>query len=102
MLRVLLRLSRSAVTRKFVGVKSGPARQSNDALSPSLAGCKRGNMSIGIHAPSLISVVVSLALAVLAVICFFVITTPADMHYAFWISIMAYVAGALGVMVKTD
>jgi hypothetical protein len=63
--------------------------------------CKRGNMSIGIHAPSLISVVVSLALAVLAVICFFVIT-PANMHYAFWISIMAYVVGALGVMVKTD
>ena len=58
-------------------------------------------MNIGIQAPSLISVVVSLALAVLAVICFFAVT-PANMPIAFWISIMAYVVGALGVMVKTD
>jgi hypothetical protein len=58
-------------------------------------------MSIGIQAPSLISVVVSLALAVLAVICFFVVT-PATLPIVFWISMMAYVVGALGVMVKTD
>ena len=58
-------------------------------------------MNIGIHAPSLISVVASLGLAVLAVICFFVIT-PANLPIVFWISIMAYVVGAIGVMVKTD
>ena len=56
---------------------------------------------IGIQAPSLISVVVSLSLAVLALIGFFV-ATPANLPIVFWVSIMAYVVGALGVMVKTD
>ena len=57
-------------------------------------------MSIEIHTPSLLSVVVSMGLAVLALICFFVVT-PENMPIAFWISIMAYVVGAIGVMVKT-
>ena len=58
-------------------------------------------MSIGIHAPSLISVVVSLALAVLAIVGFFLVA-PANLPIVFGISIMAYVVGAFGVMVKTD
>ena len=64
-------------------------------------GAKGGDMSIGIQAPSLISVVVSLDLAVLAIVCFFVVA-PTNLPIVFWISIMAYVVGAFGVMVKTD
>jgi hypothetical protein len=44
--------------------------------------------------------VVSLVLAVLALVCYFVVT-PDNVHVAFWISIMAYVVGALGTTVKT-
>ena len=52
-------------------------------------------MSIGIQAPSLISVVVSLGLAVLSVICYFAIS-PGNMHLAFGMAILAYAVGALG------
>jgi hypothetical protein len=55
-------------------------------------------MEIELHAPSQIVAVVSLALAVLALVCYFV----ADMNVAFWIALMAYVAGALGAIVKTE
>ena len=55
------------------------------------------NMKIEIHAPSTLVLVVSLALAVLAIIGYFV----ADAHVAFWIGILAYVIAALGSMVKT-
>ena len=54
-------------------------------------------MEIGIHAPSLLVVIVSLLLAVLALIGYFVGATVVG----FWIAILAYVVGALGVMVKT-
>jgi hypothetical protein len=54
-------------------------------------------MNIEVHAPSQIVLVVSLALAVLAIIGWF-IGAPS---IAFWIAIMAYVAAALGTMVKT-
>lgn len=57
-------------------------------------------MAIEIHAPSLLVVVVSLALAVLAMICYFV--PGFGLHIAFWLSIMAYVMGALGTTVKTE
>jgi hypothetical protein len=57
-------------------------------------------MDIGIHTPSMLAVVVSLALAVLALICYFV-ASPDNMHIAFWVSILAYVVGALSTMVKT-
>jgi hypothetical protein len=53
-------------------------------------------MEIGIHEPNKLAVVVSLALAVLAIIAQFV-ASPA----AFWIATFAYVVGALGVVVKT-
>jgi hypothetical protein len=57
-------------------------------------------MDIEIHAPSMLVLVVSLVLAVLALVCYFVVT-PDNVHVAFWISIMAYVVGALGTTVKT-
>ena len=55
-------------------------------------------MNIEVHAPSQIVLVVSLALAVLAIIGWFL--DSADI--AFWLAIMAYVAAALGTLVKTD
>jgi hypothetical protein len=57
-------------------------------------------MDIEAHAPSTLVIVVSLALAVLALVCYFVVT-PDNMPVVFWISMMAYVVGALGTMVKT-
>ena len=54
-------------------------------------------MNIELHAPSQMVLVVSLALAVLAIIGYFVDYTDG----AFWISIMAYVAAAGGALVKT-
>ena len=56
-------------------------------------------MNIEVHAPSMLAVVVSLALAVLALICYFL--APYYMHVAFWLAIMAYVVGALSALVKT-
>ena len=53
-------------------------------------------MEIGIHAPNKLAVIVSLVLAVLAIIAQFV-ASPA----AFWIAIFAYLVGALGVVLKT-
>ena len=55
-------------------------------------------MNIDVHAPSMLAVVVSLALAVLALICYFL---APDMHVAFWLAIMAYVVGAFSALVKT-
>ena len=57
-------------------------------------------MSVEIHAPSTLVLVVSLALAVLGLVCFFV-ATPSNVHIAFWLAIMAYVVAALGTVVKT-
>jgi hypothetical protein len=53
-------------------------------------------MEIGIHEPNKLVVIVSLLLAVLALIGQFV-ASPA----AFWIAMFAYLVGALGVLVKT-
>jgi len=55
-------------------------------------------MDIEIHAPSTLVLVVSLALAVLALISYLVAD---NVHTAFWIAIMAYVVAALGATVKT-
>jgi hypothetical protein len=62
---------------------------------------REGQMEFELHAPSMLVVVVSLILAVLALICYFVIT-PATIGIAFWIAIMAYVVAALGTVVKTS
>jgi len=55
-------------------------------------------MQVEIHAPSTLVLVVSLALAVLAMICYLV---AGNMPTAFWSAIVAYVVGALGTTVKT-
>ena len=57
------------------------------------------NMSIEIHPPSTLVLVVSLALAVLGIVCYF--GAPRSLHIAFWIATMAYVVAALGTVVKT-
>jgi FtsH-binding integral membrane protein len=55
-------------------------------------------MNIEVHAPSQILLVVSLGLAVLALIGWFV----GSPTIAFWISIMAYVTAAGGTLVKFE
>ena len=57
-------------------------------------------MEIEFHAPTPLVMVVSLILAVLALICYFVIT-PTTIGIAFWIAIMAYVVAAGGAVLKT-
>jgi hypothetical protein len=60
--------------------------------------CEReAYMEIGIHTPSWVSVVVSLFLVLFALL-FFMVGQPV---VGFWTAIVAYVVGALGVMVKT-
>jgi hypothetical protein len=56
------------------------------------------NMEIEIRAPSTMVLVVSLGLAVFALIYFFMAD---DVSPAFWMAIMAYVVAALGTTVKT-
>ena len=55
-------------------------------------------MEIELHAPSQIVAVVSLAVAVLALVCYFVAGT----NVAFWMAMLAYLAGAIGTIVKTE
>jgi hypothetical protein len=57
-------------------------------------------MEVGIHAPSKLALVVSLALAVLGLIYFFAMT-PDNLDIGFWIATMAYVTLALSTTVKT-
>jgi hypothetical protein len=57
-------------------------------------------MDIEIHAPSPLVLVVSLVLAALALIGYFM-ATPDTVHLAFWVAILAYVVAALGSIVKT-
>ena len=57
-------------------------------------------MEIELHAPSQLVAVVSLALAVLALVCYFI--APDNVGVAFWMAIMAYVVGGLGSVVKTS
>ena len=52
-------------------------------------------MKIGVHAPSKPAIVVSLLLAILAPIGYFV-----DSSFAFLIAMFAYIVGALGVLIK--
>jgi hypothetical protein len=58
-------------------------------------------MEIEFHAPSQLVAIVSLALAVLALVCYFV-APPANVGIAFWIALLAYVVGGLGTIVKTS
>jgi hypothetical protein len=44
---------------------------------------------------------VSLLLAVLALVCYFVVT-PATVAFPFWLAILAYAVAALGATVKTS
>ena len=57
-------------------------------------------MEVGIHAPSKTALVISLALAVLALI-YFAVMTPQNLDIGFWIAMMAYVTLALSTTVKT-
>jgi hypothetical protein len=52
-------------------------------------------MKIGLHAPSKPALVVSLPLAILALIGYFV-----DSSFAFFIATFAYIVGAFGVLLK--
>ena len=56
-------------------------------------------MKVEVHAPSQILLVVSLALVVLALICFFV--PPAGAIVGFWLAILAYCVMGIGTIVKT-
>jgi hypothetical protein len=56
------------------------------------------DMEIQVHAPSMPVLVISLVLAILALVCYFV--APAT-PIGFWISMMAYVVLALGSTVNT-
>ena len=58
-------------------------------------------MEIELHARSHLVLVVSLALAVLALICY-LIATPATLGIAFWIALLAYVVAAGGAILKTS
>ena len=55
-------------------------------------------MNIEIHAPTTLLLVVSLVLAVLAVLCFFVVPNTAT---AFWTALAAYLVLGLGTIVRT-
>jgi len=55
-------------------------------------------MQIEIHAPSIPVLLVSLVLAALALICYFLVPTN---PVGFWAALMAYVLMALGSTVKT-
>jgi len=57
-------------------------------------------MQFDLHAPSQLMLLVSLALAVLALVCYFVVT-PATVALPFWLAILAYAVAALGSTVKT-
>jgi hypothetical protein len=60
--------------------------------------CKGDNMHVEVHAPSTPVIVITLVLAVLALLCYFVAPfTPA----AFWVAILATFAMVFGTLVKT-
>ena len=56
-------------------------------------------MNVEVHAPSQLLLVVSLALVVLALICFFV--PPVGTVVGFWLAILAYCVMGIGTIVKT-
>jgi hypothetical protein len=55
-------------------------------------------MNVELHAPTTLLLVISIVLAVLALLCFFVVTNTAT---AFWMALTAYLVMALGTIVKT-
>jgi hypothetical protein len=57
-------------------------------------------MTVEVHAPSMAVLVVSLLLALIALIGIFV-AIPVITPIAFWLAFIAYVILALGTMVKT-
>ena len=64
-------------------------------MKPDLVTLEAPTMKIGIHAPSKPAVVVSLLLAILALIGYFV-----NSSFAFLIAMFAYLVGALSVLVE--
>ena len=56
-------------------------------------------MDVEIHAPNALVLLTSLAIAVVGLVCYFLVS-PENMHIAFWIAILAYVVAALGATVK--
>jgi len=78
-------------------MKSAAAEPRAPARFADFDSCKvwAPTMKIGIHAPDKPPVVVSLLLAILALIAYFV-NTPA----AFWIAMFAYIVGAVGVITE--
>jgi hypothetical protein len=56
-------------------------------------------MDVEIHAPNALVLLASLAIAVVGLVCYFLVS-PDNMHIAFWIAILAYVVAALGATVK--
>jgi len=64
----------------------------------SASGKMETDMELQLHAPSMPVLVISLVLAVLALVFYFV--APAT-PFGFWLAIMAYVVTALGSAVKT-
>ena len=56
-------------------------------------------MKVEVHAPSQILLVVSLALVVLALICFFVLPTATA---GFWMAVMAYCVMGIGTIVNVE
>jgi hypothetical protein len=57
-------------------------------------------MDFELHAPSMLVVVTSLVVAVLALICYFV-ATPGNVHVPFWLAILAYLVGAFGTTLRS-
>jgi hypothetical protein len=68
---------------------------SNENRYSEAVGSRALKMKIGLHAPSKPPVVVSLLLAILALIGYFV-----DSSFACFIAMAAYIVGALGVLVE--
>jgi hypothetical protein len=59
-----------------------------------------GKMNIKLHAPTMLIFLISLVLAVLALIGYFVVI-PYITMYGFWIAIIAYVVLAYGNVMET-
>ena len=78
-------------------MKSAAAEPRAPARFADFDSCKvwAPTMKIGIHAPDKPPVVVSLLLAILALIGYYV-----DSSFAFLIAMFAYIVGALGVLVE--
>jgi hypothetical protein len=68
---------------------------------PDAVGSKmEGKMNIQLHAPTMLIFLISLVLAVLALVGYFVVI-PYITMYGFWIAIIAYVVLAYGNVMET-